>query len=97
MENDIVVSERDDFGRPSDSIGVPMPTRSYRIGGEFVQNFKMSDMTIRGPEWLSLNEGFLVGKPPVIGQEKRYEFVVTARNKNGDDSVNLGVIVRPSL
>lgn len=74
------------------------PTTGYRVYamfGEFVSNSRPADMTISGPDWMSLDEGYLVGSTPVIGEPRRYQWTVTARNSVGSDSTTLTIEVEP--
>lgn len=70
--------------------------RTYNVGYGFTGNFKISDMSIKGSDWLTLSDGWLVGKPPRTGKEEEYAFSIKARNRAGtSDPVDLIVKVSP--
>ena len=76
-EKDLSMTEADKIGRSPFEDGA---TKTYNIGGQFVQNFDYKNLTISGPAWLTLDSGFLSGVPPRTGATKRHQFKVTATN-----------------
>ena len=85
----IKVNDDQKFSKNYPDVGVP-------VSQGFVQNFRLRDMSITGPRWMSLVDGWLTGAPPKVASKTVFDFQVTATNSNGSESVEITIEVSPT-